>query len=112
MMGNTPAADAAMEALMRGLAAELGPHGVRVVGLWTAGVPETLTPERIASVNSAMQIDAAGVERIIAGLAQMTMLRRAPALARVADAAAFLASDWAGAITGTITNVTCGLVPG
>jgi 3-oxoacyl-[acyl-carrier protein] reductase len=40
------------------------------------------------------------------------MLRRAPRLAQVADAASFLASDPAGAITGTITNVTCGLVPG
>jgi enoyl-[acyl-carrier-protein] reductase (NADH) len=101
-----------MEALMRSLAAELGPHGVRVVGIWTAGVPETLTPEKITSVNSTLQMDAAGVERMIEGLAGMTMLRRPPALERVADVAAFLASDRTGAITGTITNVTCGLVPG
>jgi NAD(P)-dependent dehydrogenase (short-subunit alcohol dehydrogenase family) len=112
MMGSTPPADAATEAFMRCLAAELGPHGVRVVGIWTAGVPETLTPEKIAAVNSSMQMDAAGVERLIEGLAGMTMLRRAPALARVADVAAFLASDRASAMTGTITNVTCGLVPG
>lgn len=46
------------------------------------------------------------------GLAQMTMLRRAPRLNQVADVAAFLASDRAGAMTGTIINVTCGLVPG
>jgi NAD(P)-dependent dehydrogenase (short-subunit alcohol dehydrogenase family) len=112
MMGSTPPADAAMEAFMRCLAAELGPHGVRVLGLWTAGVPETLSPEKIASVNSTMQMDAAGVQGLIEHLAQMTMLRRPPALAQVADVAAFLASDRAGAITGTITNVTCGLVPG
>ncbi len=112
MMGSTAPADAAIETFMRGLAAEVGPHGVRVVGLWTAGVPETLTPAKIAAVNSALQIDAAGLQRIIEGLGQMTMLRRAPALALVADAAAFLASDRAGAITGTITNVTCGMVPG
>ncbi|MCI0580868.1 MAG: SDR family oxidoreductase [Chloroflexi bacterium] len=112
MMGSTPPADAATEALMRCLAAELGPHGVRVLGLWTAGVPETLSPEKIAAVNSAMQLDAAGLERIIEGLAGMTMLRRAPALALVADVAAFLASDRAGAMTGTIINVTCGMVTG
>lgn len=111
MMGSTPAADAAMEAFMRCLATEVGPHGVRVLGLWTAGVPETLSPEKIASVNSTMQMDAAGIQQLIEGLAQMTMLRRPPALAQVADTAAFLASDRAGAITGTITNVTCGLVP-
>jgi len=112
MMGSTPAADAAMEAFMRCLAAELGPQGVRVVGLWTAGVAETLSPEKIAAVNSGMQLDAAGVQRIIEGIAGMTMLRRAPGLAQVTETAAFLASDRAGAITGTITNVTCGMVPG
>ncbi len=111
MMGSTPPADAALEAFMRSLAAELGPQGVRVLGLWTAGVPETLTPEKINAVNSNMHMDAAGVQAIIAGLAQATMLKRAPALALVAETAAFLASDRAGAITGTITNVTCGLVP-
>jgi 3-oxoacyl-[acyl-carrier protein] reductase len=42
----------------------------------------------------------------------MTPLRRAPALDHVADTAAFLASDRAGDITGTIVNVSCGLVPG
>jgi enoyl-[acyl-carrier-protein] reductase (NADH) len=49
------------------------------------------------------------VERM---LGPMTMLRHGPRLAQVADAAAFLASDRASGMTGTITNVTCGLVPG
>jgi 3-oxoacyl-[acyl-carrier protein] reductase len=40
------------------------------------------------------------------------MLRRAPRLAQVADVAAFLASDRASAMTATMANVTCGLVPG
>ena len=52
------------------------------------------------------------LERMLEGMAQMTMLRRAPRLAQVADVAAFLASDRAAAMTGTIANVTCGLVPG
>ncbi len=112
MMGSTPPADAAMEALMRSLAAELGPHGVRVLGLWTAGVPETLSPEKIAAVNSNMVMDAASLETLKGQMAQMTMLRRMPALAQVAEVAAFLASDRASAMTGTITNVTCGMVPG
>jgi NAD(P)-dependent dehydrogenase (short-subunit alcohol dehydrogenase family) len=111
MMGNTGPADAAMESFMRTLAAEVGPSGVRVVGLYAAGVPETLTPEKIAKVNSAMQMDEAALEQMKAGIAQMTMLRRAQALAEVAETAAFLASDRAGAITGTIVNVSCGLVP-
>jgi NAD(P)-dependent dehydrogenase (short-subunit alcohol dehydrogenase family) len=53
--------------------------------------------------------DPADLERALAG---MTMLQRAPRLAQVADTAAFLASDRAGGITGTIVNVTCGLVAG
>ncbi|HZD72234.1 MAG TPA: SDR family oxidoreductase [Actinomycetes bacterium] len=112
MMGNTGPADAAVEAFMRHLAAEVGPQGVRVLGLYTAGVPETLSPERLASVNAAMKLDATGVERLVEGMARMTMLRRSPGLTRVAEVAAFLASERAAAMTGTITNVTCGLVPG
>jgi enoyl-[acyl-carrier-protein] reductase (NADH) len=45
-------------------------------------------------------------------MAEMTMLRRMPGVAQVAEVAAFLASDRASAMTGTITNVTCGMVPG
>lgn len=108
-MGNTGPADAAAEAFHRYLAAELGPSGVRVVGIHTAGVAETLTSEKIAAVSGARNAD---VEAIVAGIAQMTMLRRAPALQQVADTAAFLASDRAGAITSGIVNETCGLVAG
>jgi enoyl-[acyl-carrier-protein] reductase (NADH) len=52
-MGSTGPADAATETFMRYLAAEVGPHGVRVLSLYTAGVQETLSPEKIASVNPA-----------------------------------------------------------
>lgn len=110
MMGGTGAADAATESFLRSLAAEAGPSGVRVVGLWTAGVPETFGLEddpsstRVATGMTPEQID-----RLIA---PMTMLGHAPRLQDVADTAAFLASDRAGSITGTIVNVTCGMVVG
>jgi len=110
MMGSTGPADAAMESLMRCLAAELGPQGVRVLGMWTAAVAETLTPAKIAGVNSNMQLDEAGIQQILAGVASMTLLRRAPALADVAETAAFLASVRAAGITGSIVNVTCGML--
>ncbi len=112
MMGSTSPADAAMEGFMHALARELGPNGIRVLGIWTAGVPETLTPEKIAGINSSMVLDADMLKMIIEQIGKATMLNRAPALAQVADVAAFLASDRAGAMTGTITNVTCGMVPG
>src|SRR5215216_5361292 len=39
MMGSTGPADAATDTFVRNLAAEIGPHGVRVLGLWTAESP-------------------------------------------------------------------------
>ena len=38
----------------------------------------------------------------------MTLLGRLPTVAQVADAAVFLASDRAAAITGTVLDLTCG----
>jgi NAD(P)-dependent dehydrogenase (short-subunit alcohol dehydrogenase family) len=107
-MGGTGPADAAIETFMRYLAAEVGPRGVRVVGLWTAGVSETVTREKLRAVSGDGAPDPEMVERMISGSA---MLRRAPRLAQVAETAAFLASDHAAAITASIVNVTCGLVP-
>jgi enoyl-[acyl-carrier-protein] reductase (NADH) len=43
-----------------------------------------------------------------ASMAQSTMLKRLPTLSEVAETAAFLASDRAGAMTGTIANLTSG----
>ncbi len=94
------------EAFMRYLAAELGPHGIRVCGIWTAGVADTLTQEKMGAVNE----NVPDVERVKEMLAGMTALRRNVTLANVAEAAAFLASDRAAGITGSMTNVTAGLV--
>jgi NAD(P)-dependent dehydrogenase (short-subunit alcohol dehydrogenase family) len=109
LMGNTGPADAAVEAFHRYLAAELGLQGIRVAGIHTAGVRETLTRENIARVSGDQSVDP---EAIIAGIAAMSMLRRAPEVQQIADTAAFLASDRAGAITSGIVNATCGLVAG
>ena len=106
-MGSTGPADAATEALMRYLAAELGPSGVRVCGIWTAAVTGTLTREKLAAVGGENVPDPETVEQMIAGIAA---LRRAPRLDDVAEAAAFLASDRAAGMTGSMTNVTSGLV--
>lgn len=112
MMGGTGPADATIDTLVRNLAMEVGPRGVRVVGIWTAGIPETLTPEGLAAVNPQLVLDEAGFQGLLARLDQMRMLRRSPTLAQVAETAAFLASDRAGAITATFVNVTSGIFPG
>jgi enoyl-[acyl-carrier-protein] reductase (NADH) len=106
-MGSTGPADAATEAFMRYLAAELGPHGVRVCGIWTAGVAETLTREKLSAVGGPSTPDPQVVVQMIAGMAA---LRRAPRLADVAEVAAFLASDRAAGMTGAMANVTSGIV--
>ena len=110
MMGGTGPADAATDTLVRNLAAEVGPHGVRVLGIWTAGVPETFSRKKLAAVDSKFQ-DETALQGLIGSLDQMRMTRRLPRLAEVAATAAFLASDRAGAITGTFVNVTSGMFP-
>jgi enoyl-[acyl-carrier-protein] reductase (NADH) len=39
-----------------------------------------------------------------------TLLKRLPTLEEVGDTAAFVASDGAGAMTGTVVNLSCGSV--
>jgi NAD(P)-dependent dehydrogenase (short-subunit alcohol dehydrogenase family) len=59
MMGSTGPADAATDTFIRNLAAEIGPQGVRVVGIWTAGLPETFSKEKLAAVDSRFQDEVA-----------------------------------------------------
>lgn len=108
MMGSTGLADAATDILVATWLLRSG-RGVRVVGMWIAGVPETLTPEKLAAVNSDLLLDDAALQGLLDQLASMRMLRRSPSLANVADTAAFLASDRAAGITGTFVNVTGGI---
>lgn len=109
MMGSTGPVDAATDILVRNLAHELGPRGVRVLGIWTAGLPETFTLERLNAVNSAMQLDEAGLQALYQQLDSMRATRKSPRLAEVAATAAFLASNDASAITGTWLNVSSGM---
>jgi enoyl-[acyl-carrier-protein] reductase (NADH) len=92
-MGGTGPADAAMESFMRYLAAEVGPRGVRVACLWTAGV--VLENDPLAAAKDM--------------LVGMSMLRKRPTIPEVADTAAFLASDRASGITASVINVNSGI---
>lgn len=72
-MGGTGAADAATESFLRSLAAEAGPSGVRVVGLWTAGVPETFGLEEDAnSTRMDAGITPEQIEQIIGTIVNVT----------------------------------------
>jgi 3-oxoacyl-[acyl-carrier protein] reductase len=99
--GGFATACAAIEALSRSLAGELGPQGIRVVCLRPDAIPETWPVEPGGDIN------ASGVKPYMeAG----TALGRLPTLEELANAAVFMASDWASAMTGTIANLTCGSI--
>ena len=95
-LGGTQVAFDAIESMRRQLAAELGPHGIRVVTLASGGVPETL-PEGFD-----------GREEIVAMIEGQTLLGRAATLEDIGHAAVFAASDWARSVTAGIINVSCG----
>jgi 3-oxoacyl-[acyl-carrier protein] reductase len=95
-LGGTQVAFDAIETIRRQLAAELGPHGIRVVTLASGGVPESL-PEGIE-----------GRREIVEMIEGQTLLGRAATLEDVGNAAAFAASDWARSMTAAIINVSCG----
>jgi 3-oxoacyl-[acyl-carrier protein] reductase len=94
--GGFGVACAAIEEFTRSLAGELGPFGVRVVCLRSDAIPETWPPEH--------QADSPVKTYMVGG----TVLGHLPTLREVADAAVLAASDRAGAMTGTILNLTCG----
>jgi NAD(P)-dependent dehydrogenase (short-subunit alcohol dehydrogenase family) len=93
-MGGFSPACAGIEALVRGLAGEVGRHGVRV-----AGMRPNFTPE-------SFEITDDDVPQMV----RDTLLGRLPRLSQVGDTAAYLASDGAGAITGVTLNLSCGAI--
>jgi len=95
----------AVETFTRVLAAEVGPRGVRVVCLRPDALPETWAPEHAPDETGSFQEGSVG-----RFMADGTVLGRLPKLEEVAETAAFVASDRAGAITRTVVNLSCGSV--
>jgi NAD(P)-dependent dehydrogenase (short-subunit alcohol dehydrogenase family) len=97
---------AAVEALTRGLSAELAPQGIRVVGLRPQGMPET---GRIKE-SFELYAKASGLtwEQFQESLAGRTHPGRLSTLEEMANVAVFMASDRASGMTGTTVNLTMG----
>jgi enoyl-[acyl-carrier protein] reductase I len=89
-------AKASLEANVRFLAADLGPHNIRVNGI-SAGPIKTLAAAGIA-----------GFRKMLSRVADVAPLRRNVTLEDVGNTAAFLCSDLANGITGEITYVDAG----
>jgi NAD(P)-dependent dehydrogenase (short-subunit alcohol dehydrogenase family) len=100
-----------VEVVSERLAVELGPSGVRVVCLRPHAIADG--PSHGSFAGAAFESRAAaaglGVEQWLAQWAQdVTVVGQLPTVAEVADAAVFLASDRASAITGTVVDLTYG----
>ena len=102
-VGGFGVACTAIEALTKQLAAEVGPSGIRVNCLRSEGIPESWE-------GASTEDWSAPTGEIEAFLKQRSLLGRVTTLADVGNAAAFLASDRAGATTGTVLNLTSGTV--
>jgi NAD(P)-dependent dehydrogenase (short-subunit alcohol dehydrogenase family) len=109
---------AGKEAFSRVLAAELAPKNIRVVCLRPHAISDA--PEAgsytkdLFKTMDAYKEEAGGkpVKEWLQNspMAQSTLLKRLPTLSEVAETAAFLASDKAGAMTGTVANLSCGSI--
>ena len=97
---------AAIEGLCRSLASELGPQGVRVICIRSAGSPESF-PDVPSGGTAPLGQSRAD---IAAKLAERTLLKRLPSLLEVGNVAALMASDHASPMTGTVANITCGTI--
>lgn len=108
LLGGMGPAWAALESLNRELSGETAQHGVRAVCLRTTGMEETATIGTVFGLHA----DAYGItrEQFAAAMAANTHRKRATTLTELADVAAFVASDQASAMTGTVANLTGGTI--
>jgi NAD(P)-dependent dehydrogenase (short-subunit alcohol dehydrogenase family) len=108
LVGGMGPAWAAMEALSRNLSAEFAPKGVRSVVLRSTGLPETKTISTVFGLHA----QALGIprEQFLAFIEGMTHRKRSTTLAEVANAAVFAASDSGSGLTGTVINLTGGII--
>jgi NAD(P)-dependent dehydrogenase (short-subunit alcohol dehydrogenase family) len=102
------AAFGAMESLLRCLAADLGPAGVRVVGIRSGAMVETRTIQQ--SAENVAHTLGISKSQVVSRFEQATLLRRLPTVADTARLAAFLVSDGARTVTGAIVNASSGSV--
>jgi 3-oxoacyl-[acyl-carrier protein] reductase len=97
---------AAVESMLRLLAAELGPYGIRTVCLHSAG-SEGAADKTLAHANPALD---ERMEGWGGRWMSRNLLGKGPTVEEVANMAVFMASDLAGATTGTTVNLNAGMI--
>jgi 3-oxoacyl-[acyl-carrier protein] reductase len=108
-VGGTWVSFDAIESQCRQWATELGSHGIRVVWVQTTGLPEGLHADVFPAYGTGSPMTR---EELVAWMTEKTALGRLTSMTDLANAAAFLASDHAAAITGCGVNLSLGSVPG
>jgi 3-oxoacyl-[acyl-carrier protein] reductase len=111
-VGGTGVAFDAIESQCRQWAVELGGRGVRVVWLQTTGLPEAIAGSDVLQPGYGTGAAAMTRDELLAWNQGKALLGRLTSLAEVGQAAAFLASDHAAAVTAAGLNLTCGQAPG
>ncbi|MCW3100116.1 MAG: short-chain dehydrogenase/reductase [Chthonomonadaceae bacterium] len=108
LIGGMGPAWAAMEAISRSFSAEFASYGVRTVCLRSTGLPETATIDVVFDIHArAMGITREDFQKMLEGKSHT---RRSTTLKELTDAAVVMASDLARGMTGTVANLTGGLV--
>ncbi len=110
--GGRAPAWAAMESICRSFSAECGEHGVRAVCLLTTAIPETPIIEEAFKELYETQAKGQGITitQFNGMVAGGTHRKRLTTLKELTDTAIFAASDEASAITGTVLNLTAGMI--
>jgi NAD(P)-dependent dehydrogenase (short-subunit alcohol dehydrogenase family) len=107
-VGGMVPAWAAIEGLCRSLSVECGPDGVRAVCLLTTGIPETSLIDEVWDIHGKAHGITFG--QFHSAMEERTHRRRLTTLEELTNAAVFVASDEGSAITGTILNLTAGMI--
>jgi NAD(P)-dependent dehydrogenase (short-subunit alcohol dehydrogenase family) len=98
----------ALEALCRSLSVECGPQGVRAACLQTTGIPETPLIGEVWEIQG--KSHGITYEQFHSVMEGMTHRGRLTSLTELTNAAVFVASDEGSAMTGTIVNLTAGMI--
>jgi NAD(P)-dependent dehydrogenase (short-subunit alcohol dehydrogenase family) len=98
----------AMESLLRSLAMDLGPAGVRVLGIRSGAMVETRTIQQ--SVENVAHTLGISTAQVVSRFEQGSLLKRLSTVTDTARLAAFLAFDGARTLTGIILNASSGSV--
>lgn len=107
-MGGVAVAMAGEEALIRDLSAELGPKGVRAIGIRPEGMVDSDTMAEVYGLHA--KANGLTREQFQGIIENNTHSKRLPLLQEMAEVAAFTASDRASGMTGTIVNMSMGTI--